>query len=80
MSKGHIDARAKRFMIKNFLADLHTAWRKIEGLPAPPPYHEGIQGHVHSLEQFQKIVEENGLGPKKKEEKKEKKARKRKAA
>jgi len=36
--KLHIHNRAKRYMIKQFLADLWLNWRKIEGLSVSPPY------------------------------------------
>ena len=37
-----------RYMVKMFLADLYKEWRKIEGLPVEPSYHEKKHGHVHS--------------------------------
>lgn len=46
-SKGHRDNMAKRYMIKQFLADLHREWRTLEGLPVPPPYSEGKLGIDH---------------------------------
>lgn len=39
---------AMRYMVKMFLADLWLNWRKIEGLPVTPTYHEAKLGHVHS--------------------------------
>ena len=39
-SKGHIHNMSVRYMIKQFLADLFVAWKEIEGLPVPLPYHE----------------------------------------
>lgn len=35
---GHLDAMAKRKMMKDFLLCLWIVWRKAEGLPAPVPY------------------------------------------
>jgi len=36
--KQHADLRARRKMVKAFLADFWVAWRKSEGLPVDPPY------------------------------------------
>ncbi len=47
VSKGHRHAMAIRYAVKQFLADLYDAWRKLEGLPAARPYHEAKLGHVH---------------------------------
>jgi hypothetical protein len=47
---GRIDNSAKRYMIKIFLIEFWTKWRTMEGLPAPPPYHEGVLGHRHAAE------------------------------
>lgn len=38
-SKGHIHMMAKRYMIKQFLVDLHKAWRPLVGLTTSEPYH-----------------------------------------
>lgn len=46
-TKGHKHHMALRYMIKRFLADLHKAWREIEGLPAPNEYHEDKLGLHH---------------------------------
>jgi hypothetical protein len=43
--KLHIDYRARRKMVKRFLADLWARWREIEGLPVTEPYAIGILGH-----------------------------------
>jgi hypothetical protein len=43
--KRHIDYRAKRVMVKRFLADLWACWRALEGLPVSEPYVIGILGH-----------------------------------
>lgn len=45
---GHRHRMALRYMVKMFLVDLHREWRKIEGLPVPPTYHEGKLEHKHS--------------------------------
>lgn len=47
-TKGHRHNMAVRYMIKEFLADLWTEWRKIEGLPVRPRYSEEKLGIVHS--------------------------------
>ena len=47
VSKGHRHAMALRYMVKVFLADFHTAWRDIEGLPYVPTYEEKKLGHIH---------------------------------
>lgn len=47
-SKGHRHNMAIRYMVKQFLVDLYTEWRKIEGLEVHPPYAEGKLGIVHS--------------------------------
>ena len=43
--KLHIDLRARRKMVKRFLADLWVEWRKLEGLPVSEPYPIAILGH-----------------------------------
>lgn len=43
--KKHIDYRARRKMVKRFLADLWAIWRKIEGLPVTEPYAIAILRH-----------------------------------
>jgi hypothetical protein len=47
-SKGHIHNIAMRAMTKEFLADLWTVWRTLEGLPVRPTYAEEKLGIVHS--------------------------------
>lgn len=47
-SKGHRHNMAIRYMIKQFLIDLYTEWRGLEGLPVAPPYHEAKLGITHS--------------------------------
>jgi hypothetical protein len=47
-TKGHRHSMAVRFMVKEFLADLFTVWRTLEGLEVRPSYAEGKLGIVHS--------------------------------
>lgn len=47
-SKGRRHNMAIRYMVKMFLIDLYTAWRKLEGLPVAPSYAEGKLGIKHS--------------------------------
>ena len=47
-TKGHIHAMAIRKMIKAFLSDLWTVWRRLEGLPIRPSYAEEKLGIIHS--------------------------------
>ena len=45
---GHIDRRAARYAVKQFLSDLHTVWYEYEmGTPPPKPYVIEHMGHVH---------------------------------
>jgi hypothetical protein len=44
---GHLDARAKRKMIKIFLCHLWLKWREFEGLPISGPYVETVLHHEH---------------------------------
>jgi hypothetical protein len=46
-TKGHRHNAAVRYMIKQFLADLYAAWRRLEGLPVHPPYSEAKLGLNH---------------------------------
>jgi hypothetical protein len=46
-TKLHINNMAIRYMIKQFLIDLHVEWRRLEGLPVYPSYSEGKLGIVH---------------------------------
>ncbi|MCJ7424964.1 hypothetical protein MUP01_11970 [Candidatus Bathyarchaeota archaeon] len=41
----HIDYRARRKMVKLFIADFWAVWRKMEGLPPSEPYSVRILGH-----------------------------------
>ena len=64
-SKGHKHAMATRYMVKEFLADLWSVWRTLEGLPLRTSYGEEKLGIVHSkptefdkwLERRARIVE-----------------------
>lgn len=47
-TKGHRHNMAVRYMVKEFLADLWTEWRTIEGLPVRSRYNEEKLGIVHS--------------------------------
>lgn len=47
-SKGHRHNMAVRYMIKEFLADLWTEWRTIEGLEVRSRYNEEKLGMIHS--------------------------------
>ena len=47
-SKGHRHNMAVRYMVKQFLVDLHSAWREIEGYPATLTYQEAKLGHKHA--------------------------------
>jgi hypothetical protein len=45
---GQIDARARRYAVKLFLAHMHGVWYERHfGKPAPKPYPIAILGHVH---------------------------------
>ena len=47
-TKGHRHNMAIRYMVKEFLADLWTEWRTLEGLPVRSRYAEEKLGIVHS--------------------------------
>jgi len=47
---GHLDARAKRKMIKIFLQHLWVIWRESEGLPVSEPYVQAVLGHTHIID------------------------------
>jgi hypothetical protein len=48
---GHIDARARRYAVKAFLADYHgVAYEKHYGKPPPLPYPIAQLGHVHLID------------------------------
>lgn len=46
-SKGHRHQMALRYMVKQFLVDLHANWCELEGLPPSQTYEEVKLGHVH---------------------------------
>ena len=48
-SKGHRHAMAVRYMIKRFLVDLYTQWRKLEGLPVADEYSIAKLGLIHKV-------------------------------
>ena len=48
-TKAHIDAAARRKMIKVFLQNLWLVWRTISGLPVTEPYVQDKLGHNHIL-------------------------------
>ncbi len=46
----HVDARARRWVVKIFLSHVHAVWFQIEfGRPAPEPYALAITGHAHLI-------------------------------
>lgn len=47
-TKAHRHNMAVRYMVKEFLADMYTNWRTIEGLPVRPRYNEEKLGIIHS--------------------------------
>jgi hypothetical protein len=47
---GRIHNAAVRYMIKMFLAEFWLRWRKLEGLPVTPTYHEAKLGHRHHMQ------------------------------
>lgn len=49
-SKGWRHNMAMRYMIKQFLIDLHREWRTADGLPTSLPYHEAKLGIRHGRE------------------------------
>lgn len=66
-TKGHIHARAKRKVVKVFLANLWMAWRKLESLPVTKPYCEEYLDHKtvqqsHQTDETQKKVASLGGG------------------
>lgn len=46
-TKGHRHNMALRYMIKRFLVDLYTAWRKLENLPVADEYSIAKLGIIH---------------------------------
>lgn len=57
VSDGHRHNASVRYMVKMILLDIHTKWRKFEGLPVRPTYQEQYLGHVHHEEQITHIGE-----------------------
>ncbi|MHA1962477.1 MAG: TIGR-Tas system RNA-guided endonuclease [Candidatus Thorarchaeota archaeon] len=49
-TKGHIDAMAKRYMVKIFLSHFWHTWRTMEGLEVTEPYAIGILKHDGYIE------------------------------
>jgi len=47
-TKGHRHNMAIRYMIKQFLLDLHIEWRTLEGLSVSKSYHEDKLEHKHA--------------------------------
>lgn len=47
LKKFHIEARARRFMVKRFLSDLWLFWRDLKGLPISLPYACDKLGHKY---------------------------------
>ena len=45
LTKGHINMRARRYMVKRFLVDLYVKWRELEGLPVSKPYVVDVLKH-----------------------------------
>src|SRR3954468_5528041 len=47
----HVDARARRWVVKLFLAHFHEEWyRRHYGTEPPAPYPIAIQGHAHRIQ------------------------------
>lgn len=44
---GHRHSMARRYMVKQFFADLYVVWRELEGCEVHPPFHESKLGMVH---------------------------------
>lgn len=47
LSKGHVNNRARRKLVKVFVACLWSAWREIKGLSVTQPYAMKLSGHTH---------------------------------
>ena len=45
--KGHRHDMAIRYMVKQFLVELHMKWRELEGLPVSMPYDQAKLGYTH---------------------------------
>lgn len=46
---GHVDAMARRWVVKLFLSNVHELWCKVEGIDCPKPYSMAHLGHVHHI-------------------------------
>jgi hypothetical protein len=51
VSKGHRHNMSLRYVAKIFLIELHTEWRKLEGLPTSVPYAEAKLGLKHGRQE-----------------------------
>jgi len=49
LSKGHLDARARRKTVKLFLSHLYMKWYELKGLTPTQPYVEAEMGHTHII-------------------------------
>ena len=58
---GHIDTRAKRYMVKMFLADVWLMWRRFEGLPVTPTWAAERMHGVTVLWQAHRTTGEYGV-------------------
>lgn len=52
LTKGHIDMRTRRRVLKLFLSHLLQRWRELEGLPVRKPYPIEYLGHKTLIEPF----------------------------
>lgn len=51
LSPGHVDARARRYVVKIFLSHLQAEWYRREFNKEPPaPFAIAIQGHAHMID------------------------------
>lgn len=46
---GHVDAMARRWVVKLFLSNLHELWCKVDGIDCPKPYVMAHLGHAHHI-------------------------------
>lgn len=59
-SDGHKNMMAQRYMIKQFLRNMWTTWRVLEGLPVDNPYEVEKLGHApHKYNEYQCSVASN---------------------
>lgn len=60
---GHKNMMAQRYMIKQFLRDLWTTWRTIEGLEVDEPYEVAKLGHKpHKYNEYQTEMARKSVG------------------